>query len=239
MTQKFNEKVFIDTVKNIKDSVKNVLTNSMSKNLVLQSLMDNDYSTEDVYLYLRDILEKEHPDYRENYEKQNWSNVYNHFIKEEQGNKISSRLQEKLDEFKGHRPNEEELRREFFSVFDELGISSEVLEIDMSIDRFGWKTLFDTLLSKGDGVKVDTPIIKGETEESEGKRGRKKYKYVRILQLSLEGTLVKEWGNKISDIIREHPELNHSSISKCLSGNYKTTGGYKWKGITSDENSAA
>jgi len=49
-----------------------------------------------------------------------------------------------------------------------------------------------------------------------------------IYQYELDLTFVKKW-NSISDIKKEYPNLNCSSISQCASGKIKKSGGYIWK----------
>jgi len=46
-----------------------------------------------------------------------------------------------------------------------------------------------------------------------------------ILQLDLEGNIVKEWESSS----QAQKELNLTSINNCLKGKNKTCGGYKWK----------
>ena len=54
----------------------------------------------------------------------------------------------------------------------------------------------------------------------------KKIKEKRVVQLNLEGKLIKIW-NSISEASK-HLVILQTSISMCCSGKYKTSGGFKW-----------
>jgi len=54
-----------------------------------------------------------------------------------------------------------------------------------------------------------------------------KDKFKPILQFTLDGDFIKEWGSATK--IEVQLKIYHSNISKCCRGKQKTCGGYKWK----------
>ena len=50
-----------------------------------------------------------------------------------------------------------------------------------------------------------------------------------VAQYDMGGKLIKVWNNHIT--ASKKLGVNYSSISNCLSGKYKTAGGYKWKHV--------
>jgi len=56
-------------------------------------------------------------------------------------------------------------------------------------------------------------------------RGRKTYK---VSQFNLKGEFLKEF-NSLDDVIKEFSNISKSSLSQCINGKIKTSGGYIWK----------
>ena len=118
----------------------------------------------------------------------------------------------------------------FFTTISTMGIDPDTMRIDMSIDLFGWKTTLDLILSMaGSTSTVSTPMIEIKPTKSRTKRDHR-----RIEQCSLDGMYIRDW-DSIAAICKANPDFKHSSISKCLSGAYKTAEKFIWKRADEDE----
>ena len=60
-----------------------------------------------------------------------------------------------------------------------------------------------------------------------GKRGSEAPSSRKIVQLTLEGELIKEW-NYIKEVTENDNSFNRGRISECCRGKRKTHKGYKW-----------
>ena len=250
--EKFNKNRFTASVKNIKEQVVNVNFNSQSKFLICQAAKDNNFSAQEVYAYLDSLLRKHYPDYTERFDNRNWKQVYKRYIKAESD--LAPKLQEILTRPEANeRKNNDYLREQFFSSIRELGEDPNTMQIDMSIDLFGWMTTLDLIL----GMVADESIGKTSVEtptvpaaftpaattpsaplspvtDDKCTKTRTRVRYASITQYTLDREFVHSWKN-IAEICRTHPEYNHSSISKCLSGKYKTAENFIWEGVLEEE----
>ena len=226
---KFNSKKFTSTVKNLKEQVVNVNSNSRSKHLICQAAKDYNYEASDVYAYLDTILRENYPDYADRFNSRNWEQVYTRYIKEESD--LAPRLQDVLTRPEAkERKNNTYLRDMFFTTISTMGIDPDTMRIDMCIDLFGWKTTLDLILSMaGSETTTSAPVIEIMTTKTRTKRDKR-----RIEQYSLDGMHIRDW-DSIAAICKANPDFKHSSISKCLSGHYKTAEKFIWKRANEDE----
>lgn len=250
----FNSTEFCLQVKNLKDTMVNIMYNSQVKNIFYQVIRDNDYSPADVLDFLAEIWNKTYPNYADKFNNQKWSAVFNKFIsaaEEEYDWVLAKTLKDTMSSVSGKgKTLEEQLRSKFFNLMDELGVDTRLLKIDMSIDLFGWMATLDLVISTVDSVPVKKMI--DETVSSEAtaihisadvktttapkkvvdgkvKKTRKRTKWDEIQQFSLEGELLHRW--KSITAASKELNLNHASISKCVNGHYKTAEGYRWVGV--------
>lgn len=80
-------------------------------------------------------------------------------------------------------------------------------------------------------VPIETPIaIMAEKE----KKTRRRMKYIEIHKLTLDGVFIESF-RSIAEAAKSG-NYNHASISKCVSGIYKTAEGFRWVGITDKTN---
>ena len=70
------------------------------------------------------------------------------------------------------------------------------------------------------------PSMKGSNNPMYGRKGEYASNSRKIVQLELDGSLVRKW-NCISDVVRELG-FNCGSISRCCRGKLKKHKGYKW-----------
>lgn len=247
---------FNNLVKNQKEQMVHITSNSQAKLVIIQVIKDNGYDPMEVYNYLINLWEETYPYFREPFNKYDWAKAFNHYIKqaeEEYDWEVAKIFRNELMTVsaKGKEKNEQ-LRKKFFHVIKETGRNPKLMEMDMCLDFWGWiytldrliygaewesltKTVYETSVRKTkekEGIKVKEPksIGKAKKEKDESSKTRKRTKYLEIQQWSLEGELIKGW-NSISEVSKTHG-FNHASISKCISGAYKTAEGYVWKGIT-------
>ena len=68
--------------------------------------------------------------------------------------------------------------------------------------------------------------MKGSNNPMYGRKGEYASNSRKIVQLELDGSLVRKW-NCISDVVRELG-FNCGSISRCCRGKLKKHKGYKW-----------
>ena len=226
---RFNSNKFTSSVKNLKEQVVNVNSNSQSKHLICQAAKDNNFSASEVYAYLDTILQKNYPDYADRFNSRNWEQVYTRYIKEESD--LAPRLQDVLTRPEAkERKNNIYLRDMFFTTISTMGIDPDTMRIDMCIDLFGWKTTLDLILSMtGSTSTVSAPMIEMKPTKSRTKRDHR-----RIEQYSLDGMYIRDW-DSIAAICKANPDFKHNSISKCLSGTYKTAEKFIWKRADEDE----
>ena len=231
--KKFNEIRFTSSVKNYKETMVNVNSNSQFKYLICQAAKDNNFSASEVYAYLDSTLREHYPHYADSFNSRNWGQIYTHYIKEESD--LTPRLQDVLTRPEAkERKNNTYLRDMFFTTISTMGIDPDTMRIDMCIDLFGWKTTLDLILSMtGSTSTVSTPMIEMKPTKSRTKRDHR-----RIEQYSLDGMYIRDW-DSIAAICKANPDFKHSSISKCLSGHYKTAEKFIWKRANEDEMKAA
>lgn len=60
-----------------------------------------------------------------------------------------------------------------------------------------------------------------------GKFGKKNNRSKQIIQLTLDGEFIKNWGSMMD--VERKLGYHQSSISQCCKGRYKSANGYKWK----------
>lgn len=234
--RKFSTKGFIGSVSNLKGQTPYVTSNSQSKYLIIRAAKDKGYTPEDVYTCLSSLIEEHHPDYMSKYNTCQWVKVYGHYIRK--GGELSKRLREVLDMFgdnKLSKKNNDELREWFFDTIRDMGINPKIMEIDMSIDMFGWFNVLQLILtlskksSSSTSVKKIEPVSVGHVIG----KSRTRIRYREIQQLSMDGKLIRTWKN-ISEICKANPNYKHSSISKCVGGSYKSAHNHIWKGVRED-----
>ena len=129
----------------------------------------------------------------------------------------------------------------FFTTISTMGIDPDTMRIDMCIDLFGWRTTLDLIesIAETESAKMTpksielTPVLGEKVVKS-----RTKYDKRRIEQYSLDGKFIRGW-DSIAAICKANPDFKHSSISKCLSGHYKTAEKFIWKRANEDEMKAA
>lgn len=254
----FDSVEFSNFVKNQKEQMVHITSNSQAKNVVFQVIKDNDYDLLEVCTYLTNLWEGEYPYFKERFNKYDWTKAFNHYIKQAEAEydwELAKRFKEALDSVSGKDKEANDLlRKQFFNVIEEQGMNPKLMEMDMCLDFWGWTKTLDLLIygadcesikesvyetlspkkEKKEKVKKPIPTTpKASTEvvvEKKIGKTRKRPKYLEIQQWSLEGELIKSW--KSIGEASKTLGLNHASISKCLSGAYKKAEGYVWKGIT-------
>lgn len=140
---------------------------------------------------------------------------------------------------KGAKRNSD-LRNHFFNILKEQGLDEEIIRMDMTLDLWGWMRTIDLLLAMAnESSKEETSEAPKEEKsplskamEAKMKKTRKRHHYIEIKQYSTDKKYIRSW-KSISEAAKEL-NLNHSSISKCLNGTYKTAEGYIWEGIEAD-----
>lgn len=90
-----------------------------------------------------------------------WMKIYDHYIKA--GGELSNQLQLVLDMMEGKK-NNGDLKDWFFSIINNLGVNHpEVMEIDMSIDFFGWHRTLQLIIDIADMYSLETVSTSVET----------------------------------------------------------------------------
>lgn len=238
--ENFNEIKFITLVNNMFRSIEHTTSNAQVKYQVAQVCMDNDFDYKDVIKYIYNLWSETYHNFTSRYENLKWENVLDRYIKEAENNydwSFAKRLSDIVESVssKGIKRNSD-LRNHFFNFIKEQGFDEDILRMDMTLDLWGWMKTIDLLLSKAVDVSKDDVSVSPTKErhvakavESKLKKTRKRHQYIEIKQYTTDRTFVKSW-KSIGEAAKEL-NLNHASISKCLSGTYKTTGGYIWEGI--------
>ena len=239
----FKEREFIILVNNMFKSIEHTTSNAQVKHQIAQVCNDNNFDYKDVITYIYNLWMGTHSGFTSRYNNLNWDNVFKHYIKEAEHNydwAFAKQLSDIVGSIssKGTKRNSE-LHNLFFNFIKEQGLDEEILKMDMTLDIWGWMKTIDLLLSKAVDVSKDD-ISKTPTKErpaanaveSKLKMTRKRHQYVEIKQYTTDKTFIKSW-KSIGEAAKEL-NLNHASISKCLSGTYKTTGGFIWEGIEAE-----
>lgn len=241
--KKFIESEFITLVNNMFKSIEHTTSNAQVKHQIAQVCKDNNFDDKDVITYIYNLWAETYPDFASRYQNLKWEKVFEHYIKEA-GNNYDWAFAKQLSDVvgsvssKGAKRNSE-LHHLFFNFMKEQGLDEDIMRMDMTLDLWGWMRTIDLLQSKADELSKDDVSITPTKErpvakvvESKLKKTRKRHQYIEIKQYTTDKTFVKSW-KSIGEAAREL-NLNHASISKCLSGTYKTTGGYIWEGIEAD-----
>lgn len=79
---------------------------------------------------------------------------------------------------------------------------------------------------KHESEPLDTPTA---NPREKAKKTRKRIRYIEIQKLSLDGVFIESF-RSIAEAAKSG-NYNHASISKCISGTYKTAEGFRWVGI--------
>ena len=277
--KKFNEKEFVNLVRNYRKEIKFTTSDSQVKHEIAHICMDKGYDCADIILFIYDAWERTYPHFERPFMSRSWKGIIEHYIKEAENEydwKLAKRLSEILDNSTGSK-NEKEgyYRSRFFNIRSEEGIDTTIIEMDMCIDHCGWIKTLDLIisLSEKESVKHGTveteeriyssevdkrksaeePIIKTTSTESRDlkrvssttdapiaitgekkKKTRRRIKYIEIHKLTLDGVFIESF-RSIGEAAKSG-NYNHASISKCVSGIYKTAEGFRWVGITDKTN---
>lgn len=247
---------FAETAKNYLKGIKHTTSDAQVKYQIAQLLTDGGYDYAEVLNCIYDMWMKTYPDFISRLRTMKWDNIFKHYIKEAEAEydwSLAGQLTEAAAGVtsKGA-AREEQLRTAFFNIMAENGIDTELMEKDMAIDLWGWIRTLDHIVyladmnsAKGKKATVtidnkveETALVSAIEEknspthsvtEKKIKKSRTRIKYAEIQQLSLDGEYMRSWRN-ISEAAKELG-LNHASISKCISGVYKSAEGFRWVGI--------
>jgi len=107
---------------------------------------------------------------------------------------------------------------------------AEVNHIDANtknncVDNLEWCTRYENMQHAKENGLIKAP--KREKNHWYNKFGKDHIRSKKITQLSKNDEIIKEW-DSLADVKRDLG-IFQSNISKCLKGERKTAGGYKWK----------
>lgn len=266
--KKFKSTEFNTLVKNYKEAMKHITSDAQVKCQICQVAIDHGYDCADVLNYIYSLWMDTCPDMSSGLNSKKWNSIFKNYIKEalaEYDWEMAKVLKDAMASVhsKG-KEREEELRTKFFSIIEGMGLDPDLMEKDMSIDLWGWIKTIDLIISqtyKDSDVESDVipvsevvgvELVERVAEptivescgdmgvEAKVKKTRKRVKYVEILQYTLDGELKGRWRSITEAAKSGH--FNHASISKCVSGHYKTAEGFRWVGVresTPETNEAA
>ena len=198
---RFNSNNFTSSVKNLKEQVVNVNSNSQSKHLICQAAKDNNYAASDVYAYLDTILRENYPDYADRFNSRNWEQIYTHYFKEESD--LAPKLQDVLTRPEAkERKNNTYLRDMFFTTISTMGIDPDTMRIDMCIDLFGWRATLDLIesIAETKSAKMTpksielTPVLEETVVKSRTKHDKRR---ILMGSLSETGTPSQQYAKRI------------------------------------------
>lgn len=261
----FNHSVFNNIVKNYCTNL-HITSDAQAKNIVAHLTMTNGFDCADVITYIYNLWHKVYPKFVSRYNSKDWVKIYKHYIKEAEEQcdwEHAHQLKGILSSVKDLRGEtmQKALRTQFFNLIAEIGVDHTLVEMDMTLDLWGWIKTISLIIHLADkdatGI-VETPVIKGvgvdtcitepvsEEEKvtiptmgsgvvppTKVKKTRKRVKYLEIQQLSLTGEHINTFKN-IAEAAKSG-NFNHASISKCVSGTYKSAEGFKWVGVIKGE----
>lgn len=247
---------FVNIVKNYKKTVKYNTSDAQVKYMLAQLVKDNGFDCADVLCFIYEAWEKTYPAFVRNFNGRKWDTIFNHYLKEAETAydwELAKRYKSTLESVSSQgKAREEELKTKFFNLISEMGLDPVLMEMDMSIDLWGWMRTLDLVLSlaekedksveeistvekKDDTATIDTSAtgvghVEEMVEKEKVKKTRTRVKYIEIQQYSLDGALIGRFKN-ISEASKSG-NYNHASISKCVAGKYKTAEGFRWVGLT-------
>lgn len=255
----FNPPEFISQVAMMRKNLRNVISDANCKNCIRQVVINNGYDYKGAYDYLKTIVSEQFHDFQQNYIKRKWDSIYTHYIKRAEAeydwNSVHT-LRGVLDVTTSTGiKREQELKEQFFAYISDKGIDPAIMELDMCFDLLGWRKIIKLIIAMVEGKHVDEIQLYGfklpaserealskTTEDTKkglscasegiakkGTKKRKRIKYTAIQQLSLDGTLIKVF--KTIGEAAKATKIKHPSISKCISGIYKTAGNYRFVGV--------
>ncbi len=97
---------------------------------------------------------------------------------------------------------------------------------DNRIENLAWGTNLDNSNDgKRNGVYLYVP--KGEKHHLYGKTGLDSNAGIPVLQIKLDGSIVKEWGS--ANEAANKLKISRGNINSCCRGVAKTAGGFKWE----------
>lgn len=257
---------FVNIVKNYKQTVKYNTSDAQVKYMFCQLVKDNGFDCADVLCFLYEAWEKIYPAFARIFNDRKWDKVIMHYIKEAEASynwDLAEKYQNVLESVSSTgKEREEELKTKFFSLISELGYDPILMEMDMTLDLWGWMRTLDLVLSmvekeescdeavviekEEDKIGIDTsatevihvkeisPVpVEKPTETTVDKKVKKTRKRVKYLEIQ-QYSLEGELIGRFKSIMEaaKSGNYNHASISKNVNGVYKTAEGYKWVGIT-------
>lgn len=263
---------FVNIVKNYKQTVKYNTSDAQVKYMFCQLVKDNGFDCADVLCFLYEAWEKIYPAFARIFNDRKWDKVIMHYIKEAEASynwDLAEKYQNVLESVSSTgKEREEELKTKFFSLIAEIGLDPILMEMDMTLDLWGWMRTLDLVLSmvekiesseedvvmekEADSSDIDSSAkelvhveeISPATDEKlsetvvdkKVKKTRKRVKRFGIQQYSLKGELIGSFKN-ITEAAKSG-NYHRPSISKCVSGEYKSACGFKWVGITEQPDNA-
>ena len=258
--KEFNAIEFAKTVKNFRTGIKHTTSDAQVKYQIQQIIRDNNLDYADVINFIYEMWSSTYPNFISRFETMKWDKIFKHYIKEAEAEydwSLAKLLQDTLTGVKSKGDTrEKELQFSFFKIMEGIGMDTELMKKDMSIDLWGWMRTLDRLIYLADEDPItmteepttidmkEEKLIGSTTmdddrcyetslhtriEDKKKRKTRIRIKHSEIQQLSLDGKYIKSW-KSISEASKAL-NMNHASISKCISGKYKTAEGYKWVGI--------
>lgn len=172
--KEFETAEFINIVKNYKKTVKYNTSDAQVKYMFAQLVKDNGFKCADVLCFMYEVWEKTYPAFVRNFNGRKWDTIFNHYLKEaemaydwELAKKYKSTLESVSSKGK---EREEELKTKFFSLINEVGLDPALMEMDMSIDLWGWMRTLDLVLSlaakEDKSVEEASAIHEGEDNDT-------------------------------------------------------------------------
>lgn len=261
----FNPTEFLSQVAIMRKNLRNIISDANCKNYIRQVMINNGYDYKDAYNYLQTIVSEQFHDFQNNYIKRKWDSIYTHYIKRAEAEydwNTAHTLRGVLDGTTSTgMKREQEMKEQFFAYISDKGIDPVMMELDMCFDLFGWRKIMKLIIAMVEDKHVDEVQLYGfkmpaserealskRTEitkkglscaskgiAKKGTKTRNRIKYTAIQQLSLDGTLIKVF-KTISEAAKA-TKIKHPSISKCISGIYKTAGDYRFVGVMEEPTS--
>lgn len=210
----FNEEQFLNSVKKFCKNVGSVNREKGAKMVVAYAIRENQFDMVEVFTYLKTQLKRVYPE-----STQMMKSIPDWYLKH---------------------------------TARHLGMTPKMLAIELTIDTIGWIRLVNHLASMEENQEEttthiekrkhtrrtnrenQTPVVVG-IEEHKPIRGRHRRQ---IVQLNMDGTIVKEWDSAGAAATHLGKESLRSSIIKCCQGDskYPSVKGFIWKYKT-EENS--
>ena len=205
----FNPGEFNSYVKFVKETLKHVISNTKSKNVICQAAKDYNYHVEDVYQYLHQITKETYPEYMMKLNNRNWRKIYESYMLDEE---LAPRLQEILD-CSEEKEDDNFYRDSFFEVIKDMGINPEIMNIDMALDTFGcfWTLLLIVKKAEENPFTGKFAVkIRVETETSKSKK-------TTVEKSSKEKTPVKCHGKSVAQYTKDDVLVRiYSSVKEAV-----------------------